>query len=116
MAIDVKKKGGSFLIEDTEPESIFTPEDFSDEQRMFAKTAEDFLRGEVLPNIARTEAKEEGAMIEILRKAGELGLLMIDIPEKYDGLELDKVTSMLVAEIISKGGAFATTCSAISCA
>jgi alkylation response protein AidB-like acyl-CoA dehydrogenase len=109
MAIDVKRRGGSFLIAETEPESIFTPEDFNDEQRMFAKTAEDFVRNEVLVNLPRTEAKEEGAMAGLLKKAGELGLLMIDIPEQYGGLELDRATSMLVTEIISKGGAFATT-------
>jgi len=109
MAIDVNKKGGSFLIVETDPETIFSPEDFGEEQKMFAKTAEDFVRNEVLTNLERTEAKEEGAMAELLRKAGELGLLMIDIPEKYGGLELDKATSMLVTEIISKGGAFATT-------
>jgi alkylation response protein AidB-like acyl-CoA dehydrogenase len=109
MAIDVKKKGGRFLIEETDPATVFTPEDFSEEQKMFAKTAEDFVRNEVFTNIERTEVKEDGAMVELLRKAGELGLLMIDIPEKYGGLELDKATSMLVTEIISKSGAFATT-------
>jgi alkylation response protein AidB-like acyl-CoA dehydrogenase len=109
MAIDVKKKGGSFLIEGTDPETVYTPEDFTDEQKMFANTAQEFVDNEVVASIERTEAKEEGAMIELLRKAGELGLLMIDIPEKYGGLELDKATSMLVTEIISKSGAFATT-------
>ena len=109
MAIDVKNKGGSFLITETDPESVYTPEDFTDEQKMFMKTAQEFVDNEVIANIERTEAKEEGAMIELLRKAGELGLLMIDIPEKYGGLELDKATSMLVTEVISKSGAFATT-------
>jgi len=109
MADETIKKGGSFLIEETAPADVFAPEDFSEEQRMFAKTAEDFVQNEVIPNIDRTEAKEEGAMVALLKKAGELGLLMIDVPEKYDGLGLDKATSMLVSEVISKGGAFATT-------
>jgi len=109
MAIDVSRKGGSFLIAESDPQEVFTPEDFGEEQKMFAKTAEDFVFNEVIANMERTEKKEEGAMVELLKKAGELGLLMIDIPEKYGGLELDKATSMLVAEIISKGGAFATT-------
>jgi alkylation response protein AidB-like acyl-CoA dehydrogenase len=109
MAIDVTKRGGSFLIAQSDPKSVFTPEDFGEEQRLFAKTAEDFVVGEVLANLERTEAKEEGAMVGLLKKAGELGLLMIDIPEKYGGLELDKATSMLVSEVISMGGAFATT-------
>ena len=102
------KKGGSFLIEDTDPQTVFTPEDFSEEQRMFAKTAEDFIFGEVLPNIEKTEAQEEGAMVSLLKKSGELGLLMVDVPEKYGGLGLDKGTSMLVTEVISKSGAFAS--------
>ena len=109
MAVENTKKGGSFLIEETAPADVFTPEDFSEEQRMFAKTAEDFVQNEVIPNIERTEAQEEGAMVALLKKAGELGLLMIDVPEKYDGLGLDKATSMLVSEVISKGAAFATT-------
>ncbi|MGD8869928.1 MAG: acyl-CoA dehydrogenase family protein [Gemmatimonadales bacterium] len=109
MTVEAIRKGGGFLLEETDPSEVFIPEDFDDEQRMFAKTAEDFVHNEVLANLARTEAKEEGLMAELLRKAGELGLLMIDIPEKYGGLELDKVTSMLVSEVISKGGAFATT-------
>ena len=109
MTVDVTKRGGSFLIEETDPQTVFTPEDFSEEQKMFAKTAEEFVFNEVIANIARTEAKKDGAMVGLLKKAGELGLLMIDIPEEYGGLELDKATSMIVSEIISKGGAFATT-------
>jgi len=109
MAVDTTRKGGSFLIEETDPADVFTPEDFNDEQRMFAKTAEDFVVNEVLKNIDRTEAKEEGVMVGLLKKAGELGLLMIDVPEQYGGLGLDKATSMLVSEIISASGAFATT-------
>jgi alkylation response protein AidB-like acyl-CoA dehydrogenase len=109
MATDVNKKGGGFLIAETDPETVFTPEDFSEEQRMFAKTAEDFIQNEVVPNIERTEAKDHELMVSLLKKAGELGLLMIDVPEKYDGLGLDKVTSMLVTEIISWGGAFASS-------
>ncbi|NIM20174.1 MAG: acyl-CoA dehydrogenase [Candidatus Latescibacteria bacterium] len=109
MAVENKIKGGSFLIEETEPAAIFSPEGFSEEQRMFAKTAEDFVENEVLAKIEETEAMAEGIMAGLLKKAGELGLLMIDVPEKFGGLELDKATSMLVSEIISKGGAFAST-------
>jgi alkylation response protein AidB-like acyl-CoA dehydrogenase len=109
MSSDQIRKGGSFLIEENDPGEIFTPEDFSDEQKMFAKTAEDFVFGEVVPAIDKTEAQEEGVMVGLLKQAGELGLLMVDVPEKYGGLELDKATSMLVTEMLSKGGAFAST-------
>ncbi len=103
------RKGGSFLVENVEPAEVFTPEDFNDEQRMFVKTAEDFIQNEVLANLERTEHKEPGVMLGLLKKAGELGLLMIDVPEAYGGLGLDKATSMAVTEAISKGGAFGTT-------
>jgi alkylation response protein AidB-like acyl-CoA dehydrogenase len=103
------KKGGSFLIEDTDPQDVYSPEDFTEEQKMFAKTAEDFIFGEVIPALDKTEAQEDGAMVSLLKKSGELGLLMIDIPEKYGGLGLDKATSMLVTEVISKSGAFASS-------
>jgi alkylation response protein AidB-like acyl-CoA dehydrogenase len=109
MSTETIKKGGSFLIEESDPNEIFSPEDFTEEQNMFAKTAEDFVQNEVLPNMDKTEAKEGTVMTDLLKQAGELGLLMIDVPEKYGGLELDKSTSMLVSEVISKGGSFATT-------
>jgi alkylation response protein AidB-like acyl-CoA dehydrogenase len=103
------RKGGSFLVESVEPAEVFTPEDFNDEQKMFVKTADDFIQNEVLANIERTEHKEDGVMLGLLKKAGELGLLMIDVPEAYGGLGLDKSTSMAVTEAISKGGSFGTT-------
>ena len=103
------RKGGSFLVENVEPVEVFTPEDFTDEQKMFVKTAEDFINNEVLANIEKTEHKEAGVMLGLLKKAGELGLLMIDVPEAYGGLGLDKSTSMAVTEAISRGGAFGTT-------
>jgi alkylation response protein AidB-like acyl-CoA dehydrogenase len=109
MSSDKIKKGGSFLIEDTDPQDIYTPEDFSEEQKMFAKTAEDFIFGEVIPAVEQTEAQEEGAMVSLLKKSGELGLLMVDVPEKYGGLGLDKATSMLVTEVVAKSGSFAST-------
>jgi alkylation response protein AidB-like acyl-CoA dehydrogenase len=109
MSDDTTKKGGSFLIEDTVPSAVFTPEDFSEEQIMFAKTAEDFVQNEVVPKIDETEVQKEGVMVELLKKSGELGLLMIDIPEKYGGLGMGKASSMLVSEMISRSGSFATT-------
>ncbi len=109
MTVESRKRGGVFLIEETEPSTVFAPEEFSEEQRMFVKTAEDFVANEVMPKIEETEAQKEGVMVGLLKKAGELGLLMIDVPEKYGGLGMNKATSMLVSEILSKGGAFATS-------
>ncbi|HWO02253.1 MAG TPA: acyl-CoA dehydrogenase family protein [Blastocatellia bacterium] len=102
-------KGGSFLIEDREPSDVFTPEDISDEQRMFARTAEEFLRKEVLPREPEIYAKDYAVHRELMRKAGELGLLMIDIPERYGGLGLHKVSSAVVGEQFALQASFAGT-------
>lgn len=99
-----KVKGGSFLIEEKKPSEIFTPEDFSEEQRAIAKTTRDFIMGEVYPNRNEIESKNMDVLTSLLRKAGEIGLLSFDIPEKYEGLGLDKVCSMLVAENLAPGG------------
>ncbi len=97
-------KGGSFLIEERNLSEVFTPEDFSEEQRAIAKTTRDFVMGEVYPNRNEIENKNIDLLVSLLRKAGQLGLLSFDIPEKYEGLGLDKVCSTLVAENLAPGG------------
>jgi butyryl-CoA dehydrogenase len=98
--------GGSFLIEDVSANEVFTPEDFSEEQKQVAKTATAFSIEEVLPATEQIETKNFDVMRSLLRKAGELGLLSVDIPEAYGGLEMDKVTSALVAESLSQNASF----------
>jgi len=90
--------GGSWLVAPVGSSAQFTGADFSEEDILYAKTAEDFVRGEVLPVLDRIEAKEEGLLPALLKRAGELGLLMIDLPERWGGLGLRKTTSMLVSE------------------
>lgn len=102
-------KGGSFLIEDRASTEVFTPEDINEEQRMFARTAEEFLRKEVIPREDEIYAKNWDTHRELMRKAGELGLLSIDIPEKYDGLGLHKVSSAIVGEQFALQASFAGT-------
>jgi alkylation response protein AidB-like acyl-CoA dehydrogenase len=102
-------KGGSFLIEDRVPEEVFTPEDITEEQRMFARTAEEFLRKEVIPREEEIYAKNYHTHRELMLKAGELGLLSIDIPEKYGGLGLNKVSSAVVGEQFALQASFAGT-------
>jgi len=102
-------KGGSFLIEDRDPEEVFTPEDISDEQHMFARTAEEFLRKEVIPREDAIYAKDYQVHRELMQKAGELGLLSIDIPEKHGGLGLHKVSSAIVGEQFALQASFAGT-------
>ena len=100
-------KGGSFLIEDLSYEDILTPEDFTEEHLMIAKTAEDFVEKEVQPVLERLEQHEFDITVDLLKQAGELGLLAVDVPEEYEGLGLDKITSSLVTEKMSGGGGFA---------
>lgn len=102
-------KGGAFLIEEFSPRDVFTPEDFTEEQKMIARTTEEFVENEVVPNIEKLEHKDWDLTVRLLRKAGELGLLGIEIPEKYGGLDLDKVSSMLVSEKLGRYGSFAVS-------
>jgi alkylation response protein AidB-like acyl-CoA dehydrogenase len=98
VAPDPATSAASWLVAPLGSSPQFTGADFSEDDLLYAKTAEDFVRHEVLPRLEELEAKEEGLMPALLRRAGELGLLMIDIPERYGGLGLRKTTSMLVSE------------------
>jgi butyryl-CoA dehydrogenase len=104
--------GGSFLIEDLGPEDIFTLEDLSDEQRQIERATVEFAEKEIQPQIAAIEAKDFEATKKLLRKAGELGLMGVDVPEEYGGLQMDKVTSALIAEKIAICGSFSVSFSA----
>ena len=97
-------KGGAFLIESISPQEIFTPEDFTEEQRLIAKAAIDFAVGEIQPQGEDIEAQKEGLLPGLLKKAGELGFLSGEISEEYGGQELDKVSITLMLEKLSQGG------------
>lgn len=105
-------KGAEYLIAEVNKDEIFTPEDFTDEQKQIADTTEQFVINEVLPFREEIENHNFDKVVELMNKCGELGLLMIDAPEEYGGLELDKATSMLVAERISHSGSFSVAFSA----
>ena len=102
-----KHKGGSFLIEASSPAEIFTPEDFTDEHRAIARTTEEFWAKEIAPNVEAIQRQEPGVAVSVLRKAGELGLTSVHLPEKYGGMEMDLTSAMLVAEGIAKDGSYA---------
>ncbi len=89
-----------------------TPEDFTEEQRQIARTASDFVRNEVLPEAEEIEAKHFDVTRALLKKAGDLGLMAVDIPEEYGGLAMDKVTSAIVADHLSQLGSFSVAFSA----
>lgn len=100
------KKGGSFLIDETNYEHIFTPEDFSDEHQMIGKTTEDYILQDVVPHIDQIENHEFEHSVRLLKKAGELGLLGADVPEEFGGLGLDKISSAIITEKFARAGSF----------
>jgi len=110
-----KISGGSFLIEDRTPDEVFTPEDFTEQHLLIAQTAEEFAIKEIVPNAEKMEHKDFSVSRELVRKAGELGLSGVDIPEQYGGMQLDKVTSAIVADRLAKYAGFSTTWGAHAC-
>jgi alkylation response protein AidB-like acyl-CoA dehydrogenase len=102
-------KGGSFLLESPRPEDVFTPADLNDDQRLIGQSAEEFVLKEVLPHVKNLEAKKPGLLPELVKKAGELGLLSGGIPEQYGGAGLDKVATTVLTEKLSIYGGFAVT-------
>jgi alkylation response protein AidB-like acyl-CoA dehydrogenase len=106
-------KGGAFLIDSISPQEVFTPEDFNEEQKLIAKAVTEFVIGEIIPVADDIEAKKEGLLSSLLKKAGELGFLSADIPEEYGGQDLDKISSLLVWEKMAHGGgSFQASCGA----
>ena len=103
------RKGGSWLLHDTDPSEVFTPERMTDEHRLIAKTTDEFIDSEVLPNLGQLESKDWNLARRLIRRCGELGLLGTNVPEQYGGLDLDKVSSLIVAERIARSASFATT-------
>ncbi len=94
-------RGGAFLVSSTSPEDVFTPADLTDDQRLLGRTLEEFLAKEVIPHIPELEKHKEGLMPELIRKAGEVGLLGAGIPEEYGGAALDKISMTIVSEKLS---------------
>ena len=101
--------GGSFLLEERRPDEVFTPEDFTEQHQLIAQTAEEFAVNEIVPNIEKMEHKDFSITRDLLKKAGDLGLSSVEIPEAYGGLEMDKVTAAVIADHIAKYAGFATT-------
>lgn len=100
-------RGGSFLIDAGSADDVFVPEEYTEEQKMIAKTTEDFVNNEVRPHLEELENHQFDISVRLLKEAGELGLLAGDVPEKYEGLGLDKVSTALVTEKFSLARGFA---------
>lgn len=104
--------GGSFLISDPTPQDCFFPEDFTEEQRQIAQTTAEFATNEIVPVSDQIEAKDFAVIRRLIKKASELGLTSVDIPEEYGGLEMDKSTAAIIAENIARQGSFSVIFSA----
>jgi alkylation response protein AidB-like acyl-CoA dehydrogenase len=100
--------GGGFLLGDTSPADVFTPEDLTAEHRAIARTTEEFWRREVAPNLDGILSHAPGVAQSVLRKAAELGLAAVMVPEKFGGMEMDLASAMVVAEGIAKDGSYAS--------
>jgi len=102
-------RGGEFLLRATAPADIFTPEQRTDEHRMIGDTVRDFVTNEVLPVLDRLESKDWALSRELVKRGAELGIMGADVAEEYGGLALDKVSSVVISEQISKSASFAAT-------
>ncbi|HZT60142.1 MAG TPA: acyl-CoA dehydrogenase family protein [Pyrinomonadaceae bacterium] len=101
--------GGSFLVEERTPEEVFTPEDFTEEHRMIADTARQFMDNEVRPRIDDLEKKDWKLARELVQKGAELGFIGATVPEEYGGLGLDQVAGAIIGEYLGRSASFATT-------
>ena len=102
-------RGGQFLVKETSCEDVFTPEDFSEEQKMMKEAVMEFNDREIIPHKARFEARDFTLTEEVMRKAGELGFLGVAVPEAYGGLGMGFVSTLLTCDYISSGtGSFST--------
>src|SRR5215471_6765366 len=94
--------GGSFLIEGRELSDVFTPEDFNDQHQLIAQTAEDFANNEIVPVIDKIEKKDFSVTRDLLKKASDLGLCSVEVPEQYGGADIDKVSAAIIADRMAK--------------
>jgi alkylation response protein AidB-like acyl-CoA dehydrogenase len=102
-------RGGAWLIEETDPSAVFTPEQLSEEHRLIGQTAAEFIDNEVMPNKDRLEQKDWAFNRELVAKCGSLGLLGTNVPEEYGGVDLDKMATLVVSEQISRSASFGAT-------
>jgi alkylation response protein AidB-like acyl-CoA dehydrogenase len=114
VAPKTKLTGGSFLLEDHNLDNVFTPEDFNEDQQMVVNLAVEFATNEVVPNAEKMEHKDWSVCRDLLKKAAEMGLTNADIPAEYGGSDMDKVSSAIISDFMSKYGSFMVTLGAHS--
>jgi alkylation response protein AidB-like acyl-CoA dehydrogenase len=102
-------RGGAWLLEETDPSAMFTPEKITDEHRLMAQMTDEFVTNEILPQLEELEKKNWDVARRLVKRCGELGLMGVNVPEEYGGVNLDKVSSMIVAEHIARSPSFGAT-------
>jgi len=102
-------RGGEWLLQAADADSVFTPERLTDEHRLIARTAQEFVENEVLPVLDQLEQKDWSLARKLVQRGGDLGLLGVDAPESYGGVDLDKVSSLVVSEKIARSASFGAT-------
>src|SRR5213593_3596442 len=102
-------RGGEWLLQSATADSVFTPEGVSDEHRLIAQTAHEFVDKEILPVLDKLEAKDWALARRLVQRGGDLGLLGVDVPEAYGGVGLDKVSSLVVSEKMAVSASFGAT-------
>jgi len=102
-------KGGSWLIEETAPASVMTPEKITEEHQLIRQAAAEFIAGEVVPANERLEQKDWALQRELIKKCGGLGLFGTNVPETYGGVDLDKISTLVVSEEIATHASFGAT-------
>ena len=105
-------KGGEFLIKDSTAHDTYIPEDYTEDQKLMAQAALEFVEQEVLTKADRIDKQEEGLTIQLMNQAGELGLLGLSVPEEFGGSGSDFITSTLITEQIGGSGSFAVSMAA----
>jgi alkylation response protein AidB-like acyl-CoA dehydrogenase len=109
VASEAAVKGGAWLVEETTPDRVMTPEKVTEEHKLIRQTAAEFIRGEVRPATERLEQKDWALQRELIKKCGSLGLFGTNIPEQYGGVDLDKISTLVVSEEIAQHASFGTT-------
>src|SRR5882672_8995329 len=102
-------RGGAWLLQPSSADGVFTPERLTDEHRMIAQTAQEFVDNEVLPKLEQLEQKDWALARDLVKRGGDLGLLGVDVPEAYGGVGLDKVASLVVSDRMSRSASFGAT-------
>lgn len=107
--MDLAMRGGGFLLTEVTPDQIYVREEINEDHRQLKRMAHNFITKEVAPKIEELEEQKDGLARDFMRQAGELGLLGLEIPEEFEGLALDKVSTVIVGEEVPRGGSFAVS-------